>query len=110
MENGWGSRPQKVHALVPGAVVSLDPNIAPVFKDSPNEAQTINATSPGKPGQLILIQFDTINGTTRTITFGTNFRSVSTLATGAVASVRFNFLFVSDGLGWSEVSRTAAIA
>jgi hypothetical protein len=106
----WNSAPPKAHALTPGAVVSLDPTIASIFKDSPNEDQTINALSPGNPGEIIVIQVDTINTTTRTLTFGTYFRTTATLATGATAARRFNLTFISDGLGWSELCRTAAMA
>lgn len=106
----WGSKPPKVHALTPAATISLDPSLGVIFKDQPGQDQTINATSPGKPGERITIQFDTIDANSRTITFGTNFRSTGTLATGATSARRFNVTFVSDGLGWSEVSRTAAMA
>lgn len=106
----WNSKAPKVFALTPAATISLDPSLGVIFKDQPNEDQTINATSVGKPGEVIVIQIDTINTTTRTLTFGTNFRSTGTLATGATSARRFNVTFISDGLGWSEIARTAAQA
>ena len=101
----WGSKPPKVHALTPGATVSLDPSIAPIYKLGPAQDCTINAVSPGNPDETITLDIDTIDTNSRTITFGTG-----TLATGATAARRFRVTFKSDGLGWSEVSRTAAMA
>lgn len=106
----WGSRPAKVHALTPAATMSLDPTIAPAFTWGPGENETINATSPGKPCQLLFIIIDTIDTNTRTLTFGTNFRSTGTLATGATAARRFVIGFISNGLVWTEFTRTAAQA
>jgi hypothetical protein len=106
----WGSRPPKVQALTPAATVSLDPRIAPIFKISPGENETINATDGGYPGEQLSIYFDTIDTNSRTITFGTNFRSTGTLATGATAARRFVVKFESDGIVWTEISRTAAQA
>jgi hypothetical protein len=106
----WGSRPPKVQGLTAAATISIDPTIAPIFKISPGENETINATSPGKPEQELAIYFDTIDANSRTITFGTNFRSTGTLATGATAARRFIVKFQSDGQVWSEISRTAAMA
>lgn len=106
----WSSKPPKVHSPTPAATLSLDTSIAPIFAWGPNEDETINALYPGKPDERITIMIDTINTTTRTLTWGTNFRSTGTLATGATAARRFVLVFVSNGLGWTEVSRTAAQA
>lgn len=107
---GWGSKPPKVHALTPAATVSLDPSLGVIFKIQPGQDETINATLPGKPGEQISIYFDTIDANSRTITFGTNFRSTTTLVTGATSARRFVVRFESDGLVWTEISRTAAQA
>ena len=106
----WGSRPPKVHSPTPASTVSINPRIATIFTWSPDEAETINATDGGQPDERLTIIIDTKNGTTRTLTFGTNFRSTATLATGATSARRFVLTFVSDGLVWSEQSRTAAQA
>lgn len=106
----WGSKAPKVQGLTAAATISLDPTLAPIFTWSPNEDETINATSGGFPDETITIIIDTINTSTRTLTFGTNFRSTGTLATGGTSARRFVLTFKSNGLGWSEVSRTAAMA
>lgn len=101
---------QAFYSPVPGATVSLDTTKYNNFKWSPNEDETINATSGGFSGQELTVIIDTINTTTRTLTFGTNFRSTGTLATGATSARRFVLTFISDGLVWSEQCRTAAQA
>jgi hypothetical protein len=64
---------------------------------------TINASTGGLPGQhmWIIVANDTVSS--KTITFGTNFRSSGTLtgATGKAATVQF----VSDGTAWYEIAR-----
>ena len=47
--------------------------------------------------------------TSRTVTFGTGFKTTGTLATGTSADRRFVFHFISDGTNLVEVSRTASI-
>lgn len=106
----WGSKPPKVHSPTVGATVSIDPSIAPIFNWGPGENETINATSGGFPDQRMTIIIDTVDTNSRTLTFGTNFRSTGTLATGSTAARRFVLTFVSDGLVWTEASRTAAQA
>lgn len=106
----WGSKPPKVHAPTVGATISINPDIAPIFAWGPGEAETINATSGGYPDQRLTFIIDTIDTNSRVLTFGTNFRSTGTLTTGATAARRFVLVFVSDGIVWSEQSRTAAQA
>jgi hypothetical protein len=106
----WGSKPPKVQGLSPAATVSLDPRIAPIFKISPDQATTINATSGGKPDETLTIMVDSVGVSSFNVTFGTNFRSTAVLATGTADARRFNVSFKSDGIVWSEISRTAAQA
>lgn len=106
----WNSKAPKVFGLTAAATISLDPSQGVIFTDNPDQAQTINATHPGYPGEIITIQINTINTTDRAITFGTNFRSEGVLQTSTTAARRFNVTFLSDGNGWSEISRTAAMA
>jgi ribosomal protein L7Ae-like RNA K-turn-binding protein len=47
--------------------------------------------------------------TSRTVTFGTGFKTTGTLSTGTSADRRFVFHFISDGTNLVEVSRTASI-
>ena len=109
-ETGIQGVSNRFFSPVPGATVSLDTTKYNSFKWSPNEDETINTTSPGYEGQEMTIVIDTINTTSRTLTFSTNFRSTGTLATGTTSARRFVVTFVSDGLVWSECSRTAAQA
>jgi hypothetical protein len=52
----------------------------------------------------------TTSGTTSyTLTFGTNFKSTGTLATGTTTAKVFVITFVYDGTNLNEVSRTAAM-
>jgi hypothetical protein len=69
---------------------------------------TLTTTVPlvGSTAYVIVI---TSGATTRTVTFGTGFKSTGTLATGTDADRRFVFQFISDGTNLVEVSRTAAI-
>lgn len=106
----FGSRPPKVHSPTPGSTVSIDPRIAPIMKWTPGEAETINATDGGLPDERLTVIIDTSGTNSYTLTFGTNFRSTGTLASGATSARRFVVVFVSDGLVWSEQSRTAAQA
>jgi len=106
----WGSRPPKVHSPVEAATMSIDPTIAPMFRWTPTQAETVNALTAGKPGQRITIIIDTVGGSSFVVTFGTNFRTTATLATGTTTLRRFIIDFISDGTVWSEISRTAAMA
>ena len=109
-ETGVQGISNRFFSPVPGATVSLDTTKYNSFKWSPNEDETINAASPGFEGQELTVVIDTINTTSRTLTFGTNFRSTGTLATGTTSARRFVVSFVSDGLVWSETARTGAQA
>ncbi len=109
-ETNYFNTPPKVMGVTNAATITLDPTVALNFKWSPNEDEAVNAASPGMPGQVLTIWIDTINTTTRTLTFGATMRTTGTLATGTTAARRFVLTFVSDGQVWSEVSRTAAMA
>ena len=53
----------------------------------------------------------TTSGTTSsfTITFGTNFKTTGTLATGTVTAKVFTVSFIGDGSNMCETSRTTAM-
>lgn len=78
-------------------------------KVTPTANATITTTVPaaGRARYLIILTSGT---TSRTITFGTGFKAVGTLATGTVSGRTFVIHFVSDGSVLIEVSRTVAIA
>jgi hypothetical protein len=67
----------------------------------------LNASAPlAKTVSLIV----TTSGTTsRTITFGTNFKASGTLATGTVASKMFIVKFDGNGAIFVEFARSAAL-
>lgn len=69
---------------------------------------TLTTTVPPAGSEAVVIVV-TSGVTTRTVTFGTGFRPVGTLATGTVSGRIFVFRFISDGTSLIETSRTAAI-
>jgi hypothetical protein len=106
----WGSRPPKVQSPTEAATMSIDPTIAPIFRWTPTQAETVNVTSGGKPGQRMTWIIDTAGVASFNVTPGTNTRSTGALATGTTAARRFTLVFESDGITWNELSRTAAMA
>jgi hypothetical protein len=81
---------------------------ASVITITPTGAVTFNA-SGGSVGQIATFAITTAGTTSFVMTWGTNFKSVGTLATGTVAGKIFAVTFVSTtGTQWIEVARTAA--
>jgi hypothetical protein len=77
---------------------------------TPTQSSTINAaTMTGTGGRTLRLIVTTSGTTSYTITFGTNFKTTGTLATGTVSGKVFVITFVSDGVNWNEQSRTAAM-
>lgn len=69
---------------------------------------TFNA-SGGVAGQILTFHITTSGTTSFTMTFGTNFRKVGTLATGTTSARFFSISFrCLDGTIWTEIARTAA--
>jgi hypothetical protein len=102
-----GSAPVYV-VLAPGTT-AMGFGTNDVVKVTPTATATYTTTVPaaGKEVHLIVL---TSGVTSRTITFGTGFKPVGTLATGTTTARVFVLSFVSDGLALYEVSRTAAMA
>lgn len=69
---------------------------------------TFNA-SGGAAGQRCTFIVTTSGTTSYTLTFGTNFKSPGTLATGASSGKVFTISFVYNGTNWCEISRTTAM-
>lgn len=90
-----------------GAYIYTDLTTCDVMTVTPTGDLTINAsTTPAKTVSLIV----TTSGTTSyTITFGTNFRSSGTLATGTVSGKCFIVKFDGDGVNFYEFARSAAL-
>lgn len=95
-------------ALTPSSTISLDPTLADVFTLTPGQDETINAASVPTTSQEITIHVLTSGTTSRTLTFGTNFKSTGTLATGTSDAKKFTIRFQSDGTTFNEISRTTA--
>lgn len=95
-------------ALGNTGTVSLDPALGNVFSTAPSGDMTINASS-ALLGARVSVVVTTINTTTRTLTFGTSFKSTGTLATGASSGKVFTVNFVGDGTNLNETSRTTAM-
>jgi hypothetical protein len=72
-------------------------------------ADTTLTTTVPKVGSTAFVIVITSGASSRTVTFGTGFKSTGTLSTGTDAGRRFVFQFISDGANLVEVSRTAAI-
>jgi hypothetical protein len=95
-------------ALTPAATVTLASTGGNFFTLTPGEDETINATTVGVQGQLLFLEVVTSGTTSRTLTFGTNFKSTGTLATGTTSAKTFMLQFLSDGTNYVEVTRTTA--
>lgn len=94
-------------ALTAGSTVAVDASLGGVFTLTPGEDETINVSNVVNGTRLVLVV--TTSGTTsRTLTFGTNFKSTGTLATGTTSAKTFVVEFVAVGGTYVEVSRTAA--
>lgn len=96
-------------ALTPAATVSLDPTLGTLFTLTPGENETINAASVPAASVLIVLRVLTSGATSRTLTFGTNFKATGTLATGTADAKQFTVTFMSDGTNLVELSRTTAM-
>jgi hypothetical protein len=100
----WLSTAPKWHSPTVGATMSIDPTIATHFTWSPGEAETVNMTSPGFPGQVLTLVIVAGSTTSRVITLGTYFANASVFSTGSVAGARSALTFVSNGVDWTLLS------
>lgn len=97
------------NVLTPGATPRLDASKGSVHTLTPGEDETITVIN-AIPGQLLYLIVLTSGVTSRTLTFGTGFKTTATLATGTTSARYFIMTFISDGTNVYEVSRTTAIA
>lgn len=95
-------------ALGTTGAVTLTPSAGMVYTDTPTGTTTINAAS-APAGQPIWLVVTTSGTSSFTITFGTNFKTTGTLATGTVSGKVFTMAFISDGTNFNEVARTVAM-
>ena len=97
-----------VSVITAGATPTLNCALGDVFTLTPGETETISASNL-TAGQRISLVITTSGATSYTLTFGTNFKSTGTLATGVTTGKIFVVSFVSDGTNLSEVARTTAM-
>jgi len=89
------------------STMTIETTAGDVHKTTTNNAvgnATLNAATPGLPGQhmWVIISNDQISA--KTVTFGNNLRSAGPLAgsPGKAATLQF----ISDGTAWYEVARS----
>lgn len=97
--------------LTAGATPAFTPkaNIS-TYLLTPGEDETIAGTTTGAvAGKTYHIRILTSGTSTYTITFGANFKSTGTLATGASSAKVFVITFLFDGTNFVETGRTTAM-
>ena len=72
-------------------------------------ADTTLTADAGAVSHQMTVQIVTSGTSSRTVTFGTGFKTTGTLATGTVSGKSFMVSFISDGGTWIETARTAAM-
>lgn len=100
--------PLGVLALTPSSTIAANFGLATVFTLVPNQSASINA-SGGIAGGEARFVITTSGTVSYTLTFGTNFKSTGTLATGTSSGKVFTVSFCYDGTNWNETSRTGAM-
>ena len=99
---------QTVVPVTSASTIALDTTLGGIFTLTPAHTATINAASVIAGREIVLVI--TTSGTSSfTLTFGTNFKTTGTLATGTTSGKVFVIRFVSDGTNWNETSRTTAM-
>lgn len=99
---------QTVVPVTSASTIALDTTLGGIFTLTPAHTATINADSV-VAGREIALVITTSGTNSFTLTFGTNFKSTGTLATGTSTGKVFVIRFVSDGTNWNETSRTTAM-
>ncbi len=74
---------------------------------TPTGACTFNAGAGGTAGQEVTFFVTTSGVSSFVLTFGTNYHSIGTLATGTTSARFFTVTFKSNGTAWFEIARTA---
>lgn len=97
----------KTYAVVAAATTALDFETNECVELTPNSTRTITTTVPRK-GQRRTLLIKTSGATSYTLTFGTGFGPLSTLATGTTSSRLFLLEFISDGTKLYQIVRTGA--
>jgi hypothetical protein len=87
--------------------VSVDFSTCDIATVTPTGDITLNASAP--LAKTVSLRVTTSGTTSRTITFGTNFKSSGTLSTGTVTAKSFIVKFDGDGAAFFEFARSAAL-
>lgn len=96
------------NTLLPAATGTMTATMDGQVKSiTPVGSCTFNATG-GRHGERCSFVI-TSSATSYTMTFGTNFKSAGTLATGTVAGKVFTVSFIHNGFLWIETGRTVAM-
>lgn len=95
-----------VYAALATTALALGTNTVASVSPTANTTYTTTVPAAGSWRAVIVRQ---TTATSRTITFGSGFKPVGTLATGTTSARVFVLTFVSDGTNLYEASRTAAI-
>lgn len=102
-----GNVAESVVVLTAGATPAINAALGGVFTLTPGEDETISVTNIVNGTRLNLV-VTTSGATSRTLTFGTGFKSTGTLATGTTTAKTFVVEFLAVGGTYIEVSRTTA--
>jgi hypothetical protein len=96
-----------VYSALANGTLALAFGTNSTVKVTPTATGSFTTTVPpaGCEAFLIIVTSGTAS---YTMTFGTGFRTIGTLATGTVTGKTFILEFISDGVGLNQVSRTAA--
>ncbi len=97
-------------ALAAASSITVAPGSATVLTLTPGQDETLNLSATGLvAGHKFTIVVTTSGTTSRTLTFGSNFKTTGTLATGTTAAKVFSISFVFDGTNAVELGRTTAM-
>jgi hypothetical protein len=102
------TRKSTVTAIAAGATPAVDASLSDVYTLTPGEDETISISN-GVAYQPLTLIILTSGATSRTLTFGTGFKTTGTLATGTSTAKYFVMEFICDGTNCYEKSRTTAM-
>ena len=98
------------NVLTPGSTVMVQPANKTVLALEPAQDEYLYLDTSGMAaGHRFTIVVTTAGSTSYTLTFGSNFKTVGTLATGTVACKTFSISFAYDGTNAVETGRTTAM-
>jgi hypothetical protein len=98
-----------VHVTLANGATAMGFGTNDSVKVTPPAANATYTTTVPPAGHRRTLLILTSGTTSRTITFGTGFKAVGTLATGTVTARVFAVSFISDGVSLYETGRTAAM-